>query len=547
MQGPRGRGRGGRGTFIAGGGRGQGMPGGGPGPGASGGPPVFNNQPGMAQGGPQGPPGPPGFMPTDMSTSMRPQMRATDMPSGMRPPMGGMMGPPMPHQAMPFGGGMDFPPGMMPMMHQGMGPRPMGPMGPPMPPHGPFPGGQLPGPPPMSGGPPPMGPPPMGAPGPGAGAAPGGGFPSAPGHGPPMGLPGPPPLAPPMGAPRVPMPPNKRPKMGAPGEQGSENPPINDYSQNFVDTGLRPQNYLRDAVLTDRYEEYPKMKELICMKDQAVRQHTTPPYFLKADLRTLKLNTETFGTKFDVILIDPPWDEYARRAPQSAQGQVESWHWQEIMNLEIENIADSPSFVFLWCGAAEGLEAGRHCLNKWGFRRVEDICWIKTNKGKLEGRQNYLQPFNQGPHSVVCRTKEHCLMGLRGSVRRNMDGHVIHTNCDTDVIVSEEPPLGSTEKPAELYEIIERFCLGKRRLELFGEEHNIRDGWVTVGRNLPTSNFRPNVYASHFRGMDGQVYVENTTGGRVPRNAPTLIPTTPEIEESRPKSPPPTHGNRGHR
>ena len=39
--------------------------------------------------------------------------------------------------------------------------------------------------------------------------------------------------------------------MGAPGEQG-ENQQINDYSQHFVDTGLRPQNYLRDAVLTDR-------------------------------------------------------------------------------------------------------------------------------------------------------------------------------------------------------------------------------------------------------------------------------------------------------
>lgn len=38
-----------------------------------------------------------------------------------------------------------------------------------------------------------------------------------------------------------------------------------------------------------------------------------------------------------------------------------------------------------------------------------------------------------------------------------------------------------------------------RRLELFGEEHNIRDGWVTVGRQLPTSNFRPDVYAGHFR------------------------------------------------
>ena len=53
-------------------------------------------------------------------------------------------------------------------------------------------------------------------------------------------------------------------------------------------------------------------------------------------------------------------------------------------------------------------------------------------------------------------------MGLRGTLRRNQDGHIIHSNCDTDVIVSEEPPLGSTAKPTEMYEIIERFCLGRR-------------------------------------------------------------------------------------
>lgn len=47
-------------------------------------------------------------------------------------------------------------------------------------------------------------------------------------------------------------------------------------------------------------------------------------------------------------------------------------------------------------------------------------------------------------------------MGIRGSVKRSVDGHVIHTNCDTDVIVSEEPPLGSTEKPQEMYHLIER-------------------------------------------------------------------------------------------
>lgn len=53
-------------------------------------------------------------------------------------------------------------------------------------------------------------------------------------------------------------------------------------------------------------------------------------------------------------------------------------------------------------------------------------------------------------------------MGIKGTVRRATDGHVIHANVDTDVIVSEEPPLGSTEKPEQMYSIIERFCLGRR-------------------------------------------------------------------------------------
>lgn len=30
---------------------------------------------------------------------------------------------------------------------------------------------------------------------------------------------------------------------------------------------------------------------------------------------------------------------------------------------------------------------------------------------------------------------------------------------------------------------------GRRRLELFGEDHNIRPGWVTVGSALTSSNF----------------------------------------------------------
>ena len=50
-------------------------------------------------------------------------------------------------------------------------------------------------------------------------------------------------------------------------------------------------------------------------------------------------------------------------------------------------------------------------------------------------------------------------MGIKGTVRRSADAHVIHANVDTDIIVAEEAPFGSTRKPDELYALIERFAL----------------------------------------------------------------------------------------
>ena len=48
-----------------------------------------------------------------------------------------------------------------------------------------------------------------------------------------------------------------------------------------------------------------------------------------------------------------------------------------------------------------------------------------------------------------------------------------------------------------MYRIIEHFSLGRRRLELFGEDHNIRSGWLTVGKGLSSSNFNAEVRILH--------------------------------------------------
>ncbi|KAL4702667.1 hypothetical protein ACJJTC_002391 [Scirpophaga incertulas] len=111
-------------------------------------------------------------------------------------------------------------------------------------------------------------------------------------------------------------------------------------------------------------------------------------------------------------------------------------------------------------------------------------------------------------------------MGIKGTVRRSVDGDFIHANVDIDLIISEDPEFGSSEKPIEIFHIMEHFCLGRRRIHLFGRDSTIRPGWVTLGHELTNSNFKAELYWAHFR--DGR----DTTG------------CTERIEALRPKSPP---------
>jgi N6-adenosine-specific RNA methylase IME4 len=299
--------------------------------------------------------------------------------------------------------------------------------------------------------------------------------------------------------------------------------PKNDYCQHFVDTGDRPQNFIRDYEEEKRFLDYPKLNELIKRKNEVLQKRATPPMWIKCDLKTFDLST--LG-KFDVVLIDPPIPEYARRAEGLGidTSNLSPWSFEELSNLRIDSLAENCCFLFLWVGSSEGMDRGRLLLKKWNFRRCEDIVWIKTNK------YNFKRRFYNDNDTLIQHTKEHCLVGIRGQVKRGVDGHFIHANIDTDVIVSEEPPLGSTEKPQELYRIIERFCLGRKRIELFGEDHNRRPGWLTLGKSLSSTNFDIDKYNSFFKGELCYPAVQGYEGGR-------FVGCTPEIENLRPRSP----------
>ena len=129
-----------------------------------------------------------------------------------------------------------------------------------------------------------------------------------------------------------------------------------------------------------------------------VAGHAHPPTCIATDLRQFSI-LSLLPTKFDCILIDPPLEEYDRNYPTRVKGIHTDlsrntpfrhhWTWDEIASLPVPQITSTPGFVWLWVGSGKadengisGLDKGREILAKWGYRRCEDIVWLKTNKRK---------------------------------------------------------------------------------------------------------------------------------------------------------------------
>jgi mRNA (2'-O-methyladenosine-N6-)-methyltransferase len=123
--------------------------------------------------------------------------------------------------------------------------------------------------------------------------------------------------------------------------------------------------------------------------------------------------------------------------------------------------------IFLWV-TGRAMELGRDCLKFWGYERVDEIIWVKTNQLQRiirTGRTGHW--LNHG--------KEHCLVGAKGNLP-------INRGLDCDVIVAEVR--ATSHKPDEIYGIIERLSPGTRKIELFGRPHNVQPNWVTLGNQL---------------------------------------------------------------
>lgn len=187
-----------------------------------------------------------------------------------------------------------------------------------------------------------------------------------------------------------------------------------------------------------------------------------------ADLEALT----SAGTKFSVILADPPWEfkVYSGKGKQrSAERHYDTMSLEAIERLPVEALAAENCALFLWAVMPE-LPGAIDLIRKWGFNyKTAGFTWVKQNRSG-EGLFTGMGYWTRA-------NAELCLLATRGSPQRlAMDV--------PQVIMS--PVREHSRKPDDTAPRIERLLAGPY-LELFARAP--RPGWTTWGNEIERGEF----------------------------------------------------------
>ncbi|XP_058203695.1 N6-adenosine-methyltransferase MT-A70-like [Rhododendron vialii] len=180
------------------------------------------------------------------------------------------------------------------------------------------------------------------------------------------------------------------------------------------------------------------------------------PQWINCDIRNFRM--DILG-QFGVIMADPPWDIHME-LPYGTMAD------DEMRTLNVPAL-QTDGLIFLWV-TGRAMELGRECLELWGYKRVEELIWVKTNQ-----LQRIIRTGRTG--HWLNHSKEHCLVGIKGNPE-------VNRNIDTDVVVAEVRE--TSRKPDEMYPMLERISPRTRKLELFARMHNTHAGWISLGNQL---------------------------------------------------------------
>ncbi|GLI60997.1 hypothetical protein VaNZ11_003254, partial [Volvox africanus] len=206
--------------------------------------------------------------------------------------------------------------------------------------------------------------------------------------------------------------------------------------------------------------------------------------------------------QFDVVMMDPPWQLATANPTRGVALGYSQLTDDHIASLPVPQLQRNGGFLFVWVINAK-YKWTLDLFDKWGYRLVDEVVWVKmtVNRRLAKSHGYYLQ-----------HAKEVCLVAKCGNppALEGADGGV-----GSDIIFSERR--GQSQKPEEIYELIEQLVPNGRYLEIFARKNNLRDYWVSIGNEvtgtgLPEEDMRA---LKELNCIPGAVYGKTGGGGGV--------------------------------
>ena len=180
------------------------------------------------------------------------------------------------------------------------------------------------------------------------------------------------------------------------------------------------------------------------------------------DMNTIPFDPETAPPLpdgvYDIFYVDPPWRyDFSETRTRAIETNYPTMTLEDICDLEIPSSENS--VLFLWATNPK-LEEALQVIKSWGFTYKTNLAWIKDRIGMgywFRGQHELLLVATKGKYSPP-----------EQSVRRSG--------------VLESPRRDHSQKPDELYKIIETYFPNGKYIELFAR--NTRPNWSSWGNEV---------------------------------------------------------------
>ncbi|KAI8067162.1 hypothetical protein BC940DRAFT_333741 [Gongronella butleri] len=204
--------------------------------------------------------------------------------------------------------------------------------------------------------------------------------------------------------------------------------------------------------------------------------HKDPPPGSRAMEMDSILSTDltTFGKKFTCVLMDPPL-LLPGEAPSPGKITMD-----DLAHLNVRDVVPA-GFLFIWI-EKEWIRELVRLTKTWGFKYVENFCWIKKRINNQIARDPYRYVNKSKLSLLIFRKENDNTTDLR---------HQRNPDCLFDFVQPLDPDEISEHKPDFIYTVIETLLPtaiyhpdenphGERLLELWAKRDQRRSGWTTL-------------------------------------------------------------------